>query len=222
MMARAAIVIVIAALTSSACAFAASPVAAESSSIGIEQARSQALAGSAVRWGGIVIGAHPTDQGQCLEVAYFPITKYSHTPYDKESNQDGFRRVLWYARQLQETDAFADGASTNAWPVRTAPPAGSLAGPRFLACQPQTLDATKTRPGTVVTLTGKLEATRSTAAGTEVCRDPNAAWHGDASGSDPQNCLVSVPIVALDDIVAWKSPAYFDHRSPQAVGGYGG
>src|SRR5579883_3279382 len=95
------------------------------------------LNGYPVRWGGIVTGERMVDAGACIEVAIFPLDKWTQRPIG-----------------LTGTKAYHHVAVTR--------PAYFISGklrpaPRFLACGDQILDGTTFYPGAVVTATGIVE-----------------------------------------------------------------
>jgi starvation-inducible outer membrane lipoprotein len=148
--------------------------------------------GSAVRWGGVVAGERLTDAGSCLEIAAFPVDSSSGKPY---AGQPGDKGLL--ALMLNASFFLRGGGSIN------------VPG-RFLACREGVgFDHTAYKMFAVVTVEGTLSAPNIFQVKLSECRThaPPSNYAGTVHASNDENCVVSLPVVNISSLKAWKEPA---------------
>jgi hypothetical protein len=161
------------------------------------QASTNQFAGTDVRWGGIVTGARTTDAGACLEIGWYPLDRWTWQPQGLiYSRSDGIEQRLF--NKTPHTVAYPRG---NSAPVAT---------PRFLACGEAAANIDRYFPGSVVTLTGRLAVPEIYAVQYTDCVREDRPWMADYSSTihahDDDTCVVSLPVVNMKSIVAWKPP----------------
>jgi hypothetical protein len=144
------------------------------------------LSGYRVRWGGVVTGERVTDVGSCVEVAVFPLDRWTLRPIG-----------------LSGTKAYQH--------VELIRPAYSISGtlqpaPHFLACGEQILDGSRFYPGAVLTATGIVEPpyvfeTEPARCWGEpvVATDYASTFHVARAGQ----CAVSLPVLKISQVQAW-------------------
>ena len=188
--------------------------------IDTDQASTGQWNGSSVRWGGIVTGLRSTDLGSCLEIAYFPTARIDGAPYFGYPG-DGLGNLFWQSQRMVD----------HAIPLLTA---YKTLPPRFLACGGQSFDAEASRFGAVITVAGRLGTPQIYQVDLNQCRpmegqiynglpphrEPHrdvprdsdgrkgAKYFGNVHASNGPDCVVSLPVLEVNRIVAWKVPQY--------------
>ena len=164
------------------------------------QAVLPAMVGKNVLWGGLVVGTRATDQGQCLEVAAFPLDRYTSRPIPEEG----------IVRTLMQSDDYS-------WTRR-----GYRA--RFLACDGIRLDDDALDEGAVITLTGTLRAPQLFEVSAASCDDTYHAvpkWSPHYSGTPhvmaDGSCIVAIPTLEVGYAQRWKD---LPHLYPFGPNGY--
>lgn len=141
--------------------------------------------GSEVRWGGVVVGARATDAGNCLEIAQYPLDKFTLRPYFRFPGVSN-ATLVWSA------NASYPGAAA-----------------RFLACGADS--AGELHPaGTVVTMTGQLRPAQVFQVDDKQCEHAGTARHartpdysGTAHVAGDGLCVIALPTVAAMTVHTW-------------------
>ncbi len=196
----------------------ASATARRRPKIDTDQASTGQWNGSNVRWGGIVTGLRSTDLGNCLEIAYFPTARLDAVPY---FGYPGDGSVFWQSQRMVD----------HAIPLLTA---HTTTPPRFLACGGQNFDTDVSRLGAVITVAGRLGTPQIYQVDLNQCRPMEipiyngipphrepprdvsrdsderkwAEYFGNVHASNGTDCVVSLPVLKVTGVVAWKVPQY--------------
>jgi starvation-inducible outer membrane lipoprotein len=146
---------------------------------------------TSVRWGGIITGSRAMDSGTCIEVAAFPLDRWTSRPIRLDSDAYEHRdsiRPMYYANGKFDS------------------------APRFLACGKQILDKSTYHVGAVVTLTGILEQPYVFEAEFTSCVEnlPQRRGQPDYAGTvhiaKDRVCAVSLPVLKIVQVHAWREP----------------
>ena len=140
------------------------------------------FSGTPVRWGGIITGARATDADTCVEVAVFPLDRWTLRP---RGLPDGY----YHATDLK-------------FMYRRSPS-------RFLACGNEIRDRSEFYSGGVVTVTGHLETPLSIEAALASCegdvrRQNLPDYAGTVHLVSDGICAVSLPVLKISQIHVWK------------------
>jgi hypothetical protein len=169
-----------------ACASTPQQLRGNFAKIGTNDVSTGAWTGSSVRWGGIVAGARATDSGNCLEIAMFPVDNTTGTPY-ANSQTSGYPGL--------ESLFLNRSAYLSNWLL------GPM--PRFLACGQQPLARATYPRGAIVTVVGTVLAPHVYQVNLNGCK---ALYGSNVHASNEVECLISLPALNIEQIVAWKEP----------------
>jgi hypothetical protein len=141
--------------------------------------------GSQVRWGGVVVGARATDAGDCLEVAQYPLDRFTLRPFFRFPGVPN-ATLTWSA-----TASYPDAAA------------------RFLACGADSMG--ELHPlGSVLTMTGQLQPAQVFRVDAKQCQHaanarlvPTPDYSGTAHAAGDGLCVVALPTVAVTTVHTW-------------------
>ena len=167
-----------------------------------QAASSRAFVGTQVRWGGVVVGSREVSNGECLEVAAYPLDDYYARPYRENMGSRSFAAL--FGKDVANYDSNG-GAFKDKLP------------PRFLACGDARGDSDVNRVGAVLTLTGTLGSAHVFEVSDDACTPPVAGmgWQknpfipdyvGTLHASGGGRCVVSLPTLRVLSAYAWKEP----------------
>ena len=168
----------------------------------LQAASSRAFEGTHVRWGGVVVGTRDVSDGQCLEVAAYPLDDYYARPYRENMGSRSF--AVLFGKDVANYDSNG-GAFKDKLP------------PRFLACDNTLGNSGVNRVGAVLTLTGTLGSAHVFEVSEDACAPPVAGmgWQknqiipeytGTLHVSGGGRCVVSLPKLHVLSAYAWKEP----------------
>ena len=141
--------------------------------------------GAEVRWGGVVVGSRATDAGQCLEIAQYPLDRFTLRPY--QNFPGGPNAMLAWSANASYPKAHA----------------------RFLACDADSAPALR-GTGAVVTMTGQVHRAQVFQVSDKQCErrlthnesslpDYSSTAHASADGL----CVIALPTLALTSTKVW-------------------
>ncbi|MBS0581801.1 MAG: Slp family lipoprotein [Proteobacteria bacterium] len=160
------------------------------------QASAGKFNGVSVRWGGIVTGARAVDVGSCIEVAAFPLDRWTLRPVGLSTGA--------YQHQDSIRPSYYAGAGRK------------YAAPRFLACGDQLLDRSVFFTGAVITVTGAVEQPFVFEAEPTSCevnqqRRGQPDYTGTVHIANDDICAVSLPVLKAASAHAWPEPGRNGH-----------
>ena len=189
------------ALAFSACTTVPQQLRGDFADVNTKQASTEQFLGQQVRWGGVVTRVFSTDQGECAEVGWLMLDRWTLRPkFDGIYIKGGV-----YGHPGDNNPIYPFSVPS---PMRT----GTI--PRFLACGDGLRDRDTYFIGAVITMTGTLESSkvyqveyadcvRNTQAFKAVYADTVHATNGEI-------CVVSMPVLQVKSVQKWKEQPIFD------------
>lgn len=171
-------IILTACLLLGACALPPTKLRGDFPQVSPAQASTDKFGGLDVRWGGMVTGGRLTDDGRCLEVAWYPLDSLT------------FRPTSLMFRPTRESLQFSPNYQ-----------------PHFLACGGSLSKEDLDYSSGMVTAVGTLESPkvfeveRSTCVATRGGHRP--LYSGTIHVSNDEACVVSLPVLKVAEIHAW-------------------